>query len=252
MESTESPENTCKHQRLPRNCYLCYMHRHEYEPTRKTPMDALHETISELKIRITKLEQYSRLQADHNTLQREINLTLDNHIKELNEHRKKQIDENRAVAKHFDDLDGWREALDNDLGSAHEKIIKLETMNQRAIDANPIKDIYERFAEIDRQLKNQGDINVVLLDKFKSVIKDEIIKTKEDMVATSLKTTGLSFEEAIVAFKAGKKIRRSKIHVDDFFIDAKSYEVKSEKSAIDGCSMIELEDFFATDWMVID
>lgn len=242
-------EPNCKHNRVPRNCYLCYMHRHEYDPTKKTTMDTLHETLSELKIRIAKLEEYKRLQDDENKTNNRLFARFNEDIKNHAE----------AITK----LDSWIDALDHDCGSAHEKIIKLEELakerahlinyksyldlgdriailereivdikiyshpmqekvwqqnistrieqleqtNQQAIDANPIKDIYERFTEIDRQLKNQGDINVVLLDKFKSVIKNEIVKTRECMVTTPIKTTGLTFEEAITAFKAGKKIR---------------------------------------------
>ncbi len=195
----EEEEQNCKHQRLPRNCYLCYLHRHDNEPVNF--QDMIFTTLSQLKVRISKLEEYKRLQDDVNGAHgnqlfalHDLRLSLIQDIKEINkcifalndfknmqitnymqtsgelnvlhEHRKKQIDENRAVSKHLDELD----------------------------------------SEIDRQLKNQNNINVVLLDKFKSIIKDEIIKTKEDMVATPIKTTGLTFEEAITLLKAGKNI----------------------------------------------
>ena len=158
MDSFEKEPN-CEHHRIPRNCYLCYLHRNDYDPTKKTTMDTLYETISELKIRITKLEQYARLQADHNNLQREINLTLNAHYtqtcRELNvlqEHRKKQIDENRDLGDRIAILE--REIVDIKIYShpmqekvwqqnISTRIEQLEQTNQQAIDANPIKDIYE-------------------------------------------------------------------------------------------------------------
>ena len=57
-------ESMCRHNRSLRNCYECYL---EYtNPKEKTQLDTLYETICELKIRISKLEEYKRLQDDLN------------------------------------------------------------------------------------------------------------------------------------------------------------------------------------------
>lgn len=270
MDST-AQELQCKHNRLPRNCYLCYLHRNDNRD--KTPMDTLHETISELKIRIAKLEEYKRLQDDdirEHHKQHVGNITyltkekiiLEKRIDEFEDFHLQQIQHNTNLLERMHDtevqqrhdgarlinledeitkINGWINALDTDCGSAHEKIIKLEQTNQQAIDANPIKDIYERFAEIERQSKNQNNINVILLDKFKSVIKDEIIKTKECMVATPIKTTGLDFEEAITVFKTGKKIKR-KEWAKFFYL---------QRNEIDDNS-INSTDILAEDWEIVE
>lgn len=54
---------------------------------------------------------------------------------------------------------------------------KMKNISQ--IDANRIKDIYERFKAIEKQLRNQSDINLILLDKFKSIIKSDIARESE-------------------------------------------------------------------------
>lgn len=211
-------ELNCKHHRIPRNCYLCYLHRHD-NTEGKTILDTLHETLSQLKIRIAKLEEYKRLQDDNN---KEVNKCIFDlndfmyaqiqhnnisaeRLKILEEHRQKQIDENRAVSNRFDAIDSWIRRVEKDLTL---RVSDLEKMNQNAIDASPIKDIYARFAKIESKLTmNKWH------EYFTSIGKEKELQEYIDAIATGekllskIKTTGLTFEEAIVAFKAGKTIR---------------------------------------------
>jgi hypothetical protein len=137
----------CKHGKIFRNCYTCHI---EHNPP-KTEVDTLHEMISELKIRVSKLEEYKRLQDDNNKgfqyfselahkhyldlhtrteklenspfgksatyhplfkrlseleeWTRKEEDAIRDKLKNLDEHRKKQIDENRAVSKHLSEID---------------------------------------------------------------------------------------------------------------------------------------------------
>lgn len=114
----DSTEDLCKHHKIQRNCYTCFVNREWSFDEDKTPLDTLHETISELRVRISKLEEYKRLQDDQNTEvnknifdlndfrngQISVNSIHVKHIDNLDEHRKKQIDENRAVSKSLDDI----------------------------------------------------------------------------------------------------------------------------------------------------
>lgn len=130
MDST----HYCKHQRIQRNCYSCHQEYLSGEKE-KTTMDTLHEKISELMVRVSKLEEYKRHQHDINIEQVKANdmfcdsvHDVEKDIKNLNdfqsvinerwgtcvEHKNKQIDESRAVSKHLDDLDNFtRTQIDN-------------------------------------------------------------------------------------------------------------------------------------------
>lgn len=115
-------EALCRHERIARNCYTCHL---EYNyPQEKSELDTLYESISELKVRISKLEEYKRLQDD-------ISLENNNYIKalyefyyKLDDNRKKQIDENRAVSKHFDDLDADIKVLKDGPYERDDKIMR--------------------------------------------------------------------------------------------------------------------------------
>lgn len=115
-------DGLCKHGKIFRNCYTCHI---EHNPP-KTEVDTLHEMISELKIRVSKLEEYKRLQDDVNKERAHLinyksYLALADEIKKLDEHRKKQIDENRAVSRHFDRLDEEIKNLDEHLNKIEKK-----------------------------------------------------------------------------------------------------------------------------------
>lgn len=64
-----SNQEYCKHNNITRNCYSCHLE-HTYP---KSETDTLHEKLTELTIRINKLEQYKRLQDDENNRQKKIN-----------------------------------------------------------------------------------------------------------------------------------------------------------------------------------
>lgn len=215
-------------------------------------IDALHKTISDLKIRIAKLEEYKRLQDDTNTHNAKHNVSLCDAMhdleKDIHDHYAKQVDENRAVFKHLtqldednaelnttindhelqlqlipknlentmevnieilhakiEQLDSWREALGNDLGSAHEKIMKLED--------------YIKLMNGDPECP--------------------AIMGTRPFVSTP-KTTGLTFGEAIVALKSGYAIKRPG-----------GYSMVINKKSCH-CYSISIADIEATDWEIID
>jgi seryl-tRNA synthetase len=163
-------EGFCKHGAIARNCYSCHIE--------KTEVDKLYEKISELMVRVSKLEEYSRLQADHNNLQREINTVLNNSVKDLDEHRKRQMDENRAVFKHLTDLEESYQGLSAELRHLLQK--PYFSFDPGMLDTTKVRFV----SKIDIPKET------LCMEKF-----------------TQQKTTGLTFEQAITAFKAGKKIR---------------------------------------------
>lgn len=160
----DSSQDQCKHNRISRNCYLCHMECVGGTLKEKYEFDTMQQNISRLEIRTTKLEQYARLQADHNALQEEINRTLNNYIKELQQqHIKIERDYHELVRMH-----------DNRI-SATEK-------NIRFMMGDPSAQVHKPKVHAGQE----GELSPL---KF-----------------PLQKTTGLTFEEAITAFKAGKKI----------------------------------------------
>lgn len=88
-------ETPCKHNRIESQCYTCHVD--NINSQEKTQLDTLYEIICELKIRISKLKEYKRLQED-------LNKHINNDIQNLNGHRKNQFDENRDVSKYLAEL----------------------------------------------------------------------------------------------------------------------------------------------------
>lgn len=138
-------EGFCKHGNIWRNCYSCHID-FTY-PKEITPMDTIHETLSELKIRVSKLEEYKRLQDDINKERAHLinyksYLDLADEIKKLSdfqsiinqrwatcvEHKNKQIDENRSVYKHLIDLDESYQGLSAELRFLLEKATKTKDL----------------------------------------------------------------------------------------------------------------------------
>ncbi len=273
----DSIETNCKHHRIPRNCYLCYMHRHDHDEKHyKTSMDTLHETLSELKIRIAKLEEYKRLQDDINGAQIKANDvfcdTMHDFEKELKkisdfqsvinqrwgtcvEHKNKQIDENRAASKHFDDLDS---AMEVNVNILHEKIeqannwiLKVEkdlTLRvfelERLIESNK----YVPFDEEDYDDEVEPPVILDMVDSNGEKVRfiGKIENPKETLCMDKFakpKTTGLTFEEAIIAFKAGKKIK-----LIDEFSCAVIYEVIHDKDKGYG---FQHSHIFSNDWEIV-
>ena len=135
----DSTEDLCKHHKIKRNCYSCHIE-HVHGEQEKTQLDTLHETISELRVRVSKLEEYKRLQDDQNTEvnknifdlndfrngQISVNSIHVKHIDNLDEHRKKQIDENRALSKHLDRFDEEVKNLDEFINELTKRTNGLE------------------------------------------------------------------------------------------------------------------------------
>lgn len=94
----------CKHGRIQRNCYICHLE-FVYPQNPKAEMDTLHETISELKVRVSKLEEYKRLADDEIKKLSDFQSVINHRWSTCVIHKNKQIDENRAVSKHLTDLD---------------------------------------------------------------------------------------------------------------------------------------------------
>lgn len=173
----DSIEENCKHNRLPRNCYLCYLHRHDNEPVNL--QDMIFTTLSELKVRIAKLEEYKRLQDDD--------------IKKQDEARKEQFKESYVI---------------------HEKVKHMQ----------------------DQQNYHEEKLNILLIRMDKLDLAIRLANDYED----EPKTTGLTFEEAIVAFKNGKKIKRNAW-------GAYHWLLLHNKS-----STINNDDIMNNDWEIID
>ncbi len=158
-----SRDGFCKHGIIARNCYSCHID--------KTELDTLHETISELKVRVSKLEEYKRLQDDVNKDNKQDAMNLYEFYYKLNEHHKKQMDENRAVSRHFDRLD--------------EEVKKLQ---DSPFGKSPT--YAPLFARLE---KAEQDIKYMMGDPSVQIHKP--------------KTTGLTFDKAIKHFIQGKSIR---------------------------------------------
>ena len=176
-------DENCKHGQITRNCYSCYLHRNDNEPVNF--QDMIFSTLSELKIRIAKLEQYKLLQDDINKYSHIV-------IGFCDEQRKKQIDENRAVEKYLTRLEEDNAELNsrqNDLSEDVEMLKGWHHSSHQQLFGEP-------------------------------------------------KTTGLTFEEAITAFKVHKKIQRK------HWIGTISYKNESLYFAI--------EDVFANDWEIVE
>jgi cell fate (sporulation/competence/biofilm development) regulator YlbF (YheA/YmcA/DUF963 family) len=106
-------EEKCKHSMIQRKCYACHL---EYiNSQEKTQLDTLYETISELKIRISKLEEYKRL----------------------------QVDENRAVSRNFDRLDEKFKALEE-----FEPIKESYRLKKASDEVKKIMDLFRKWNEI--------------------------------------------------------------------------------------------------------
>ncbi len=261
-----SIDGFCKHGITSRNCYSCH--------SEKTELDTLHETISELKIRVSKLEEYKRLQDDLNKgyqyfleNNHDLYIILDNY-------RKKQIDENRAVSKHLTQLDndnaelnsrqndqdieteslhvmlhGWRRSIDNNLGSAHEKIMKLEEFKVRMEilfgDGTPPMDGMRPYPYVHSSLKE-----TLCMDKF---TKPKVCAGQDGELGPlifpgKLKTTGLTFEEALVALKSFKKIKRKHRRYIDH-CEVLDLKIKPADLQV---FVFPLEDLFSSDWEILE
>lgn len=199
-------ESLCSHGNIPQNCPSCNLV--YIRPQEKSELDTLRETISELKTRVSILE----------------------------EHQKKQIDENYAVSKHLDDLYGWKKVLDSDLGSDYERIMELEYSDkERNKSYRYLRERVEKlenfsdFKKLEECLFNGLQTHLTILN-METRLKEleEWTRSDEDAIYLRLnklekhilfmlsdhktqvnesKTTGLTFEEAMTAFKSGKKIR---------------------------------------------
>jgi len=314
----------CKHGKISRNCYTCLT---LHNPQEKTELDTLHEKLSELQIRVAKLEEYKRLQDDKNkSFQYFLDLNHEIYAK-LDQHRQKQIDENRAVSKRLDEISGsilnsdvriceledWKtdhesegetygedfekrdaklESRLKDLEESYQGLsaelrFVLEKVNDKTLQErlSQLEDwtrkdeerIYgkldackgwlieleQKLAEIKDQLNTQKDISVVLLDKFKQIIKTEIAQIHQEskinpLVNPDVRFVGnvtvpketlclekftvpskiISFNEAFFAFIAGKMIKRKNGH---------SYLLAS-------CEAVTFSpnDILATDWEICE
>jgi hypothetical protein len=166
-------EGNCRHSIIQRNCYACHL---EYiNSQEKTQLDTLHETICELKIRVSKLEEYKRLQDDLN--------------KDHNNHKRK-------IKIHDEKLN-----------------ILLVKMNNLDLAMTLAKDFDKTIA--------------AYAENFKDF--DELMKQK---------TTGLTFEEAIVAFKNHKSIYRNGWECSINYLDKTIH--------------LNIDDLLATDWEIIE
>lgn len=193
-------EGLCKHKNILRNCYSCHL---EFTyPQEKTELDTLHEKISELMVRVSKLEQYARLQADHNELQREINATLNEEIKKLQEHRKNQIDENRAVSKHLTDIDENIEWLKNSPFAKSRTYEPLFARLEKIEQGMKLWEITQsgQNKKFNEEIKNLDESYQGLFSELRFLLDKECERQIK-------KTKGLTFEEAIADFKSGKTIR---------------------------------------------
>lgn len=266
-------------------CHMCFMEYAE-DKREKSAMDTLHEKLSELQIRIAKLEQYKLLQEDINNEHLQF-------IKILIAHKNQQIDENRCISRHFDQLNedhaelnsrqndlvadiellqGWKDLLDTDCGSAHEKIIKLEhksKMHDAKYDEYECYNI--RISELEEYKRLQDDFNtgqisvntfhVKELEKLATkygecelnsirtnIRMSELEKNARYMMGDpsvqihkpETKTTGLTFEEAIISFKLGHKIKRVGFPMTLWM----------EKCA--HTYIFSLDDLMAKDWEILD
>jgi len=224
-------EDQCKHGKVTRNCYACHID-HVYS---KTELDTLNESLSELKIRLSKLEQYLRLQADHNKLQQTIITELANHINELQEHRKKQIDENRAVSKHLTDLDESYQGLSHELRNLLEKLSDNDFVKFDPADYTDEDDESKKSVTFDLGNGNRTEVRFV---GNVTIPKETLCMDK----FTKPKTTGLTLEEAITAFKTGKKIKRKAYWCDTLFMQLHNRE---------SCSM-DINDIMNDDWEILE
>lgn len=232
-------EVLCKHGKIPRNCYSCHV---EFIPQEKSEMDALHETISELKIRVSKLEEYKRLQDDINKKdQYFLELSHELYTK-LEEHRKKQIDENRTVSKHLSQLDQDNAELNsrqNDLTTDIEMlceiaerlgVLEIEMVNikiyshsmqekvwqeniskriEKLEDANPIKDIYNKLKDLEEKQRFDKDRithhNEWLLEHDKLKSRLESHDDKINILLLKLNNLENAFKEATQDFESPTK-----------------------------------------------
>lgn len=181
--------DNCKHNNIKRNCYNCFVESWWGNDDDKKPMDTLNEKLSELQIRIAKLEQYKLLQDDMNTnLYQKVNF--------VDEHRKSQINENRAVSKHFDILDV--------------RVTELSEWTRKEEDRihDKIKDVWhaiDHHAECGvEQAKQMKDLTLRICELEKA---NEFVPFEESDYIDEPKTSGLTFEEAIGYFIKGKSIQ---------------------------------------------
>jgi len=192
-------------------------------------IDKIFEAMSELKFRIAKLEEYKKL----------------------------QIDVNVETSKFLNELE--------------DRVKIIEKMNQQCIEANPIKDIYSWFkiyddkinkyifdlndfknAQVtynkmtDSELLNLHEHLKKQIDENRAVSK-HLTDLEESYQGLSAelryllekpkKTTGLTFEEAILAFKTGKTIK-----------SFEAYEYNISKCTF----VINSREILSNDWEIIE
>lgn len=280
-------ESQCKHNRISRNCYLCHMEFVGGTLREKSEIDAPHKNLSDLMVRVSKLEEYKRLQDDRNIEQSKISDRIydcmhdfEKELKEINkcifdlndfqnqqiffntsleDHRRKQIDENRAVSKHLDQLDqdnaelnsrqndltteiemlhAWRVSLDDRIGIIDGQLLDIKIYSHPMQEKVWQENISKRIEDLEATNQKAIDTNP---------IKDEIVKAHADGSVTVRcvgtgsipKTTGLTFEEAIVAFKAFKTIKRRGWIV---------WGITHKDESIN----LTIDDVIATDWEILE
>lgn len=223
-------EGFCKHGNIWRNCYSCHID-FTY-PKEITPMDTIHETLSELKIRVSKLEEYKRLQDDINKERAHLisyksYLDLADEIKKLSdfqsiinqrwstcvEHKNRQIDENRSVYKHLIDLEESYQGLSAEL----RHLLDSTSKSKEAFSQEPI--ILNLKDSNGEEVQFVGKVNMpketLCMDKFTN-------------------PAPMTFVQAFKAFNEGKAIfRKNSMRF-----------VLMDRSAI----TFSPDDILATDW----
>ncbi len=251
----EEEDQNCKHQRIERNCYYCYLNRNGNEPVNF--QDMIFTTLSELKIRISKLEEYRRLQDDVNREYYKHIIKYDEHI-EMNfnklsdesEERMKEIEVQQRhdmarITHHNEWLlehDDYKKKLfshDDKINILLLKLNKLETAFKES-------QVYVPFDEDDYADESEPPVILNMVDSNSNDVRfvGNITVPKETLCMdkfTKPKTTGLTFEEAITAFKAGKKIKR-KEWAKFFYL---------QRNEIDDSS-INSTDMLAEDWEIVN
>lgn len=228
----------CKHLKISRNCYTCHL---EYNyPKEKTQLDTLHETISELKVRVSKLEEYKRLQDDKNKWFEYFYETSHKQYLELDDHRKKQIDENRAISKHLD-------RLIEEIKNIDESVVALKDwLSEHEQEGSAYGNEFEkRDEDLNKRIKD-------LEEGYQGLFAELHFLLDKECERQIKKTKGLTFEEAIAAFKLGKKIRREAWDNKEYFLNLKKYEYDSRDSIERKISLIDLADILKDDWEIVE
>jgi hypothetical protein len=126
----------------------------------KNRIDALHEhklrqidenrKISRRVDNIDAKSAYASARADE--ISKYINERIDNVEKHINEIFKHARDGLFCLEKRIEKLEQSREAHSRNHKDLFERIEKLEQLNQQCFDANPIKEIYEKFEKIESKI----------------------------------------------------------------------------------------------------